>query len=568
MENCLNNKIIYPFKGEDFVTRALSEKRISLDYLDTSRKQTLKDFQNYTKPIFLFAADDFLILISTEVYSKLQEQHYIDLHEVSQFGWYYEKRHKVNTQIFASYDSIKINNLLKLNPDLRIDSFDKLRDDFKVRKTLNVFSGALALCYHCFKDDYDNFFSKLKVDNSSLKISRSDLDQKNDSVILLQLLLIHNPYDARKKLEDFWQEKNFYSLYGLLSASYKYFYSQTYSMIDFLSFISSELSKDNEYKTLVEGFEDLKEKYVRKGLKFTPSDQLVAATKEFLDIAKTESEKLRSFLDVKPTHTKTAIFLLGMLFLGDRLEEQFEFSNFIPSLVDILVIHTKDIKITDGTIEFELDQSLSKRNSPFKCLADYLEELQKSRQLIPEYNKLKEVNFVIKNFIDNDLAISSIRKENEKKKKEKEELEAEKAFLEDQITKLQKDKNSLKVEIKKLEKDKEELERQKNTLKNINTSVQPENAKSELDQKDLDKNNDSVKSKSTEPTSEVYGYHSEVGKGNISQNQKVEKHDKQRKTNSKKLAESNKSSMGKELSFFSDNSQKSTDSTEKVVDKN
>jgi FtsZ-binding cell division protein ZapB len=449
-----SKEIIYPFKEEAFVTKTLSEKRISLDYLDTNRRQTLEDFSNYTKPIFFFSADDFLILINEQVESELQNNHFVDLHQVSQFGWYYEKRHRVNTQIFASTDSIKINNLLQLNPQLRIDSFDKLRDNYKVLKTLNVFSGALALCYHCFKSDYDNFFSKLTVEKSSLKVALSELDSKNDFPILLQLLLVHNPNDSGKNREVFGQEIGLHLLFDFLSASFRYFYSQTYSMSDFLSFLSRELPQNSEYSTLIKGFEDLKELYVQKGLSVTPPNKLIAATKEFLDIAKTESDQLRSFLEGDHSRSKTAIFLLGMLHLGDRLEEQFEFNNFIPSLVDIFVRHTKDIKNTDGIIEFDLDQSLTERNSPLTCVAEYLDELRRARQLLPVLNKLRRSNLVVTDFIETDSAINSLKNDIEELKNDKKKLESKKNTLqsdiqelEKQITTLQSEKDRLKSEV-------------------------------------------------------------------------------------------------------------------------
>lgn len=479
--------IIYPFKEEAFVTKALSEKRISLDYLDIARRQLFDDFHSYAKPIIFFSADDFLILISDDVETELHEKRLIDLHRVSQFGWYYDKHHRVNSQIFASTDSAKINNLLQLNPELRIDSFDKFRDDFQVRKTLNVLSGALALCYHCFRSDYDEFFSKLSLDKSSLKVPRYALDPKNDYVILLQLVLIHNPNDSRINRTLFPQEKALQLLHDFLSVSFKYFYANSYSMSDFLSFLSIEFSQNSEYSSVVKSFTDLNELYVKKGLPVTAPNKLIGATKEFLDIAKTDSDKLRSFLEGDHSLSKTAIFLLGMLHLGDRLEEQFAFDNFVPSLVDMAVRHIKDIKITPDQIDFEIDPGLGGRNTQLNYVSDYLAELRCARELISDINKIKPTNLVFKDFLSTDSAITSLQNDLQVRKDDKTKLESERdtlqadiANLKNRIETLQSDQTQRQAFHKDLLKENESLtselgriQAENNRLKNEVDASQP-----------------------------------------------------------------------------------------------
>jgi hypothetical protein len=498
----LQNMIIYPFKNEHYVSKALSEKNISLDFLDISRKQSYEDFSNYSKPISNFAPDDFLILVSEQVDKELNEKHFIELHRVSQFGWYYDKKHHINSQIFAPLNSQKIDNLLNLNPKLRIDSFDKLRDDYEKRKALNIFSGGLALCYHIYNDDYINFFSKLLFEKSSIKINLSELDSQNESIILLQLLLIHNPNDSRINEKVFPQIKALHLLHNFLSISFRYFYSKNYTISDYLEFLSKEFKQKDEL-TIVNELNELNDLYVKKGISVTPKNKLIAATKQFIDIAKTESDKLRSFLEDDNSFSKTAIFLLGMLHLHDRLEEQFTFDNFIPTLVNILVMYTKEIKISDGIIEFELDKFFTEQII-FKKVENYLKELNQIRQLIIEYNKLR--NSISIKTLNDILNINSennfLKDELENSNKEKNELQNEKKSLEDTIYNIKNDIKSLQFEKDNLQNEKKSLEVSNHNIKDEIKKLQSEKDNLENDYKKLLQECESLKSQNNNLQSE------------------------------------------------------------------
>ncbi len=158
-------------------------------------------------------------------------------------------------------------------------------------------------------------------------------------------------------------------------------------MKGFLEYLANKI--DNE--GVVQDLTQLSELYVAKGLTYDPKIQHTKIIKEFLDVAKTEKGSLKEDLN-NYKNNKSSIFLLGMLHLGDRLDEQFEFDNFIPSIVALTMTHIVDIYIEGkflliGLNETETDKN---RNNKFTYIREYFNELNLIKGIQEEIEKLKE----------------------------------------------------------------------------------------------------------------------------------------------------------------------------------
>ena len=108
-------------------------------------------------------------------------------------------------------------------------------------------------------------------------------------------------------------------------------------MNGFLEYLANNIDNDDVVKDITQ----LNERYVTKGLTYEPLIKHTGIIQEFLDLAKAEQSTLINSLD--KNNNKSAIFLLGMLHLGDRLDPQFEFDNFIPSIITLTMEHIVDV---------------------------------------------------------------------------------------------------------------------------------------------------------------------------------------------------------------------------------
>ncbi len=159
--------------SKDYVTKILSEQTISIDYIDIDSIQNMNEFVEFTKPTIRYKADDFLFSLSEENEETLNKNLYIELSKAKQFGWYYGKIHKSEIQLYSATNPKKFNYLSELNPELIIDSFDKYRNFYRPIKATNILNGAFGLSYYVFKDDYDNFFRKIKIHKDQWIIDNS-----------------------------------------------------------------------------------------------------------------------------------------------------------------------------------------------------------------------------------------------------------------------------------------------------------------------------------------------------------------------------------------------------------
>ena len=76
--------------------------------------------------------------------------------------------------------------------------------------------------------------------------------------------------------------------------------------------------------------------------------------KEIKTEIKTETNKLNKFKTEKDL-TITPIFLVGMLHLGDRINEVIPTDPFIPAIVELTMKHVTNIETTDDQIFITFD---------------------------------------------------------------------------------------------------------------------------------------------------------------------------------------------------------------------
>lgn len=387
-------KYIYKVREESYVTKIISEQIISLEYLDLAddQKQSLQEFKNFSKPLLQYKTDDFLILLDEERDEKLWQNKQLDLYEVLQFGWYYEKRHKTELQLFSSTSPTKISNLHEINPNLRIDSFDKYRNHYRPVKVHNVLTGAFGLCYSIFKKEYDNLFRKFKIQKDKWLLNRDKLET-SDYVMLTQLFLL---IDAKRTnlINEFMQGESLrgYRILGkYLKEAVNYFTVNDYSMKGFLNYFKATSRKSEELNPFAKGFQQLSERYVKYGMMTESENPITMLTKEFIDVAKARSSELKHFLE-KEEFSKTSVFLLGMLHLGDRLDEQFSFDNFIPAIVNLGMKDLVDVSVNAEEVifSFSANEVEKNRNNKFNYINGYIDELKTIKDLNADIYQLSQ----------------------------------------------------------------------------------------------------------------------------------------------------------------------------------
>lgn len=393
-------KYIYKVREEIYITKIISEKMISLEYLDLNddKKQSLQEFRNFSKPLIQYKTDDFLIMLDEEKEEKLWQNKQLELHEVQQFGWYYEKRHKTELHLFSSTSPNKIRNIYELNPNIRIDSFDKYRDHYRPIKVHNVLTGAFGLCYSIFKKEYDNLFRKIEIKKDRWIIKRNLLE-KSDYAILTQLFLLIGA--KRSKLIDKLTQDKSLRGYGILGQYLKeainYFTVNDYSMDGFLKYFKEISQQNKNLKPFAQGFIDLSDKYVKYGMMAETKNPITEVTREFIDVAKTKSSELSYFLK-NEKFSKTSVFLLGMLHLGDRLDEQFSFDNFIPAIVKLGMKDLVDVSVNTEEVvfSFSANEVEKNRNNKFNYINGYIDELKTIKDLNADIYQLSHESSKLK----------------------------------------------------------------------------------------------------------------------------------------------------------------------------
>jgi len=491
---------LYRVISKDYVTKILSEQIISIDYVELESIQNMDEFVEFTKPTIRYKADDFLFSLSKESEEILNSNKSIELSKTKQFGWYYGKIHKGEMQVYSATNPKKFNHLTESNPALLIDSFDKYRKFYRPIKATNVLNGAFGLSYTVFKDDYDSFFMKIKIQKDKWILEKNNLE-KSDYPILTHLFLFYNAETKglNKTLlkGDELEGVRIFSYY--LETALKYFLRNDYTMDNFLSKMQGEFAQYPKLKVFADDFKLLNDKYVKKGLSIDTKNPITVATKEFIDLAKTESENLNELLTQNELN-KTAVFLLGMLNLGDRIDEQFSFDNFIPAIVELTMRHIVDIQASEKEVVISFDQKEieKNRNNKFDYVQNYFKELHTVKEISDEVNKLKSKSDLFDKIYKTRTEINELDTDSKELSSKKNSLDLQKSDLIEQVNKREwvvseygkwmnseDEKFELEKNIKNLNKDITDLKDHKKDLQEKETTLSKKVASLKDEQKIL-----------------------------------------------------------------------------------
>jgi len=359
--------------------------------VDSRATQQSKEFEEFSNPSILYNPDDFLFTLNDENGKLFDEQKFINLHQADQIGWYYGKIHKSKAQIYSSTSPQKHRKLIDQNPKLIISSYDRYREFYRPANVTNLLNGAFGLSYACFRERYDSLFGKIKIEKDQWVIKRKSLD-KDDYPILAQIFLYHNAqtkaFDDVVYNTDETEAIKIFCFF--LEQSLEYFLENDYSMDNYLTEMQKKFNQKDEIKTFAEDFRELNEKYVKKGLSFDPKNPFTKVAKEFIDLAKTDTDNLHKLID-KDGLGHAAVFLLGMLNLGDRLDEQLSFDHFVSAFVGLTARHIVDVKGTKDEIVicFDADEVDKNRSRKFDYISNYFKELKDIQAIRAEVNTLK-----------------------------------------------------------------------------------------------------------------------------------------------------------------------------------
>ena len=390
-KNIPDTEYIISVSNGDYITRILSEQILSYEFVNWNSFQSLNEFADFIKPNINYAPNDFLMKVNIEVLDELKKNQRIEFYKVDSYGWYYKKTHRAEIKLFNTAHPNKLNNLKELNLNIQAISFDQFRSNYRPLMVTNILNGAMGLSYHCFKEDYDELFRKIYWRDDEW-ILKTDNLKSFDRQILIQLLLYqHN----RKKelINTITNGSDALSLYAeVLINAQDYFIHEDYSMKNFLQYIAAKIERP-ETATFVEEIKQIEERYVTKGLSVSPKITHSKFIKEFIDLAKSDTAELKELLESEEfKRQKSSIFLLGMLHLGDRLDEQFNFDNFIPSILSLTMRHIIDIKRENDNIHitFDITEIEKNRNNKFTYVKEYFNELRLLKELADDIQKLKE----------------------------------------------------------------------------------------------------------------------------------------------------------------------------------
>ena len=487
---------LYRVISKDYVTKILSEQTISIDYVDIESIQNIVEFVEFANPTIQYKADDFLFSLSKKNEGLLGKNKWIELSKVEQFGWYYAKIHKSNFQNYENFEPKKLRRLFDANPELTIDSFDKYRKFYRPIKATNVLNGAFGLAYTVFKDDYDNFFRKIKIQKDKWIFDKSILN-KSDYPILTHLFLFYNAETKglnKTLLKDNELEGvRIFSYY--LETALNYFLRNDYTMDDFLSKMQGEFAQYPKLKVFADDFKLLNDRYVKKGLSVETKNPITIATKEFIDLAKSESENLNELL-TKNDLNKTAVFLLGMLNLGDRIDEQFSFDNFIPAIVELTMRHIVDIKVSEKEVVVSFDQKEieKNRNNKFDYVKNYFKELHTLKDFSDELNDLTQKSSLFKKIYASQTEIIELDTDSKILEKDIERYGLKKKNLINQARESRWFDNKYEEWINS-ENEKESLEKITKSLSDEISGLKDDKKDYEKEESNLSKENDSLKAK-------------------------------------------------------------------------
>jgi hypothetical protein len=449
--------IIYCVRDKEYSRMILSENRVRIDMIDFSLTQTLNEFSSFLKPNIYYSPEDFLFSLSDENDNLFQKEKIVELSQVEHFGWYYGQYHKSQIQLFSMASPQKFEFIKSSNPTLVISSFDRYRESYRPIQATNILNGAIGLSYYSFREDFDQFFQKIKIDKNQWIIEKSTVDKKEYAILAL-LFLYHNARTNELNKTVFTGDslRSIRMLSTFLELAMNYFVENDYTMDGFLNKMSGQLDLDNDLKIYAKNLKILCEKYVKKGLPYNPDDPFTRFSKQFIDLAKTETNKLNKFKSEEGLSI-ISVSLVGMVHLGDRIDEIISFDSFIPAIIELTMKHVIKIEATNDQIFISFDnrEVEKNRNNKFNYVRQYIQELKDVKKLIDATDEL------------------SIRKKTYKKN----------YGLHTDLNKIKNDNTSLEKEIEELKKD---LEGKQNKLLAIKDRIASIDKESQSKRKILD----------------------------------------------------------------------------------
>lgn len=422
-------------------------------YIDMSKVQTLTEFSQYRNSGINYPSDQFFIALSGKADDQFRKMGGIDLCDVYQFGWYSEREHKTLVQIYAHDSTVKMQNLIELNPGIRIESFDRLRDRNLTTKKRNILAGAFGLSYFVYKKEYDEFFSKFLVKGDTWYLPQERVDKKTELPFLIQLAvlaqsssdsIIYENAETPSIVDEIPKLSAVYELYAIVLY---YFVSNNYSSKSFLEYLIEKFSLSAVYKSVIPELSDYFEKAVLKGLPFTPGDRVVTIIDEFISLARTEISDMQSFLLTNRDRlSKSAVFFLGMLNQHDYLEEPMGFTNFPGTFVALCGEALLEMKVNGGDylLVFDTERYGYNRNNKYGYISEYLNEIRYIQRFLPEYNRIHNLAAPLIDWFENEELLEDLKKLNAQTAREIQNLQYEKHRLIREAEQLEAENKKLK----------------------------------------------------------------------------------------------------------------------------
>ncbi len=456
-------KIAPLLKNDAITTEVISEKRILPSDVDWNRVVSLEDFKTYKCFDVAFYPEDFLLLLSDEAIAKLQAGEYLPLSASQQIGWYARIVHETNISILNEAGGAKLANISSANPSITIGSFDILRNHVILLKRNNILAGGFALCYASFRDEFDEFFMQFHTSSTRWRLPLNNYDNRKHGFFLFLLALFADTANGDNFSKLFGESPVFKILKKVYERALKYFITNKYEAGSFISEIAEEIKTIPDAESTYNALGELLHRYINGGIHYTPTENFTVMVKDFIDMAQTETENLRKFLEQKPTNRKSSVFLLGMLHTASRLEDQFELQNFellLPSLFaealmavektsDDIVFHFTPISTPDGFDKLQI------ANRAYNAL-------HISKKLLPKISGAEHCNDLLQTF-------EILKKTTENLHTSITTLQAEKTELQKKYTALLEEKNTLTKNIQHIEQKILSLKKQHEELLNTST---------------------------------------------------------------------------------------------------
>ena len=487
---------VYCIRSKEYIQKALSENKVTSDMIDFSAVQTFADYSAFTNPEILYNVADFLFELSEKNEKVFADQNYIELSKADKFGWYYGKIHKSEIQIFSATSSQKYQKITDQNENLVITSFDKYRGFYRASKATNLLTGAFGLSYLSFRDEYASLFREIKIEKDQWIINWSGLELPQ-KMILTQLFLYHNAETNMLNDKVFIGSDIPLKMFStVLEKAMNYFLLNDYTMDNFLTKMSASIQKEEGLKLAADELIELNEKYIKRGVPYDPKNPFAKIIKEFIDLGKTETDKLGNFIDADKLNP-TAVFLVGMLQLGDRIDELLSFDQFIFSFVDLTMRHIVDIKATESEVFITFDKKIvdRDRNNQFKYVSEYFQELRSLKKVKDEINDLTEKNELFKKAYHQIEDIVELTSDIDDLKVKIEEFSEQKKSLKEKADKAEKERKGAEDFLGQIKSEQEQIQNDIDEIEQKNKTLEQERNARKLQLENLKKEPDSEKSK-------------------------------------------------------------------------